>query len=102
MQATLVVQPLSAILRMKSPRPFSSAADHSVLVMRQGSGSARAGKDAIVQEQRMIAMQIRLVMNDIPSTDSLIYSSVKGGFQRGGPANEKFHDAFALKRKSSV
>src|SRR3954468_15299824 len=44
MHWTVVVQPLCAMLRTKSPKPFSSAADHSVLVTRQVSGWAAAGK----------------------------------------------------------
>src|SRR5580700_5980256 len=37
-----VVQPLSAIARTKSPKPFSSASVHSVFVMRQRPGGTIA------------------------------------------------------------
>jgi hypothetical protein len=41
-QATVVVQPLSAISRRNSPKPISSSARHSVLVIRHGPGRAAA------------------------------------------------------------
>src|SRR5258706_9888039 len=47
MQEIVVVQPLSAMAAMKSPKPFSSAAVHSVLVMRHSSGCAPAPDDPI-------------------------------------------------------
>jgi hypothetical protein len=42
MQLTVVVHPLLAISAMNSPKPFSSAADHSVLVIRHGACCALA------------------------------------------------------------
>ena len=50
MQDTVVVQPLLAMTATKSPKPFSSAAIHSVLVMRHGSGCASAAEDSIIKK----------------------------------------------------
>src|SRR4051812_39230472 len=49
MQEMVVVQPLSAIAATKSPKPFSSAAVHSVLMMRQSGGAAAAPDDPIAK-----------------------------------------------------
>src|SRR5438045_943427 len=94
MHSTLVVQPLSAMPRRKSPKPFSSDCVHSVLVIRQGAacaGAAFTGKDTNDQTQRMVATQIRAVMSDTPSTDRPTYAEVKGAFQCGaaGVVGEK-------------
>src|SRR6185312_1684289 len=49
MQATVFVQPLSAMAATNSPKPFSSAAVHSVLVMRQAALCASATVDPTVK-----------------------------------------------------
>src|SRR5665213_568899 len=58
MQPTVVVQPLFAIAATNAPKPFSSAADHSVLVIRQGSGCAATLEDPAANNANAETMNI--------------------------------------------